>query len=140
MRQWPVVLTLRLSTLELQLQLLAYLLTAEVVFHPTGAAGVCFSFLNCLTLLGVCGPPNQGEHNRGSVDLLRGRPPSGPASTALSRLRLCRGSAPCVRSLPSPRLGLAFRLPHKPHTSGGLAALRVPVGEGDSRDISGVCL
>jgi hypothetical protein len=35
---------------------------------PTGrCGGGMFQFFNCLTLLGVCGPPNQGEHNRGSV-------------------------------------------------------------------------
>ena len=53
------------------------------------------------------------------------------------RLRFCRGSASCAFPALSPtRFGLLVAT--KPHTSGGLAALRVPVGEGDSRDISGV--
>jgi hypothetical protein len=53
------------------------------------------------------------------------------------RLRFCRGSASCAFPALSPtRFGLLVAT--KPHTSGGLAALRVPGGEGDSRDISGV--
>jgi hypothetical protein len=62
-----------------------------------------FQFLNCLTLLGVCGPPNpnQEEHNRGSVarcsvvGLLRAPP--------APRLGFCRGSASCAfPALPLP--------------------------------------
>jgi hypothetical protein len=50
----------------------------------------------------------------------------------------CRGSASCAFPALSPtRFGLFVAT--KPHTSGGrLAALRVPVGEGDSRWFSGV--
>ena len=45
------------------------------------------------------------------------------------RLRFCRGSASCAFPALSPtRFGLLVAT--KPHTSGGLAALRVPVGEG----------
>ena len=45
------------------------------------------------------------------------------------RLRFCRGSASCAFPALSPtRFGLLVAT--KPHTSGGLAALRVPGGEG----------
>jgi hypothetical protein len=45
------------------------------------------------------------------------------------RLRFCRGSASCAFPARSPtRFGLLVAT--KPHTSGGLAALRVPGGEG----------
>jgi hypothetical protein len=45
--------------------------------------------------------------NTTAAPLLRGRPPSGPASTAFERQSQ---RAPPVRFLPSPRLGLAFWL------------------------------
>ena len=55
------------------------------------------------------------------------------------RLRFCRGSASCAFPALSPtRFGLLVAT--KPHTSGGLAALRVPVGEGVIVPFSGgVC-
>jgi hypothetical protein len=81
----------------------------------------------------VWGPPNSypgstpTKGNTTAAPFIRGRPPSGPASTAfevLSRLGLL-----CVPWALSPtRFGLFVAT--KPHTSGGLAALRVPVGEG----------
>ena len=53
------------------------------------------------------------------------------------RLRFCRGSASCAFPALSPtRFGLLVAT--KPHTSGGLAALRVPVGEGIAGAKTGV--
>jgi hypothetical protein len=103
--------------------------------------GQVFQFLNWLTLLlatwCVGAPqllllptPTPTKGNTTAAPLLRGRPPSGPASTAfevLSRLGLLR----VPWALSPTRFGLFVAT--KPHTSGGLAALRVPVGEGDSR-------
>jgi hypothetical protein len=68
--------------------------------------GDLFQFLNCLTLLGVCGPPNQGEHNRGSV-----APWSASFGPRQHRVWGYVAARSPVRSLPSPRLGLAFWLP-----------------------------
>ena len=54
------------------------------------------------------------------------------------RLRFCRGSASCAFPALSPtRFGLLVAT--KPRTSGGLAALRVPVGEGIAGAKTGVC-
>jgi hypothetical protein len=54
-------------------------------------------------------PPTKG--NTAAAPLVRGRPPSGPASTAFElQSRVIADRPPPVRFLPSPGLGLAFLL------------------------------
>jgi hypothetical protein len=85
-----------------------------------------FELFNAAWCVSVRAPQPRGTQPRlrcSVVGLLRA-PPAPP------RLRFCRGSASCAFPALSPtRFGLLVATkPH--HTSGGLAALRVPVGEG----------